>query len=458
MRTVTLLLLVCLLPVLAQATHNRAGEITYRQTADNTIEATIVTYTQESSFPADRDSLMLCWGDGTCTTVLRTNGSGESLPNDYKVNYYTGTHVYQQAGAYQLSITDFNRNDGILNVNSPNSALVEFHLQSMVTLMDFSVPNSNQSPKLLEAPIDVGFVHQPFMHTPNAVDLDGDSIAYEIVTPLRGNDVPVPNYLDLDEISPGTENSYIFDEKTGLLEWRNPQIVGQYNIAIKIKAYRNGELVDMMVRDMQILIQSEENLPPIIEIEDMEVTNIQVKVGETVNFKLTATDPEDGALDGYPEVTFTGSTFDFGAVAVATSSFGAARGDFTWEVPSDAAQAIPYRIAIKAVDSKGFATFKIIEIQVSEASVSFYTPLKELGARLFPNPSTANTFLELPDTQLGQEVTITIFDNMGRVANEQRIDNAPKEITLPTASLPKGTYFVTLQTKDIRSSSYLFIQ
>jgi len=48
----------------AQATHNRAGEITYEilDTPDGlTIRATITTYTKASSIAADRDTLDICW-------------------------------------------------------------------------------------------------------------------------------------------------------------------------------------------------------------------------------------------------------------------------------------------------------------------------------------------------------------------------------------------------------------
>ncbi|MEM9885993.1 MAG: hypothetical protein AAF849_08880, partial [Bacteroidota bacterium] len=73
------------------ATHYRAGEIRVVQVGDCndlTIEATIITYTKESSFDADRQELTLCWGDGTCSVVQRFNGPlrrGESLGNDIKV-------------------------------------------------------------------------------------------------------------------------------------------------------------------------------------------------------------------------------------------------------------------------------------------------------------------------------------------------------------------------------------
>ncbi|HMR42327.1 MAG TPA: hypothetical protein PKC40_00770, partial [Saprospiraceae bacterium] len=86
-----LLLVLALLPfsIALQATHNRAGEITVRQlgTCESLmIEATITTYTKASSRAADRDTLTICWGDGNCEKVPRSNGSGQILPNDTKLN------------------------------------------------------------------------------------------------------------------------------------------------------------------------------------------------------------------------------------------------------------------------------------------------------------------------------------------------------------------------------------
>ncbi|MBK8112548.1 MAG: hypothetical protein IPK46_20670 [Saprospiraceae bacterium] len=60
------------------ATHNRAGEITYQQIGPLTIRMTITTYTKESSIAADRDSLEVFWGDGLSQWVQRSNGKGQT--------------------------------------------------------------------------------------------------------------------------------------------------------------------------------------------------------------------------------------------------------------------------------------------------------------------------------------------------------------------------------------------
>ena len=77
------------------ATHNRAGEITYVQTGPLSIEATVTTYTKASSTGADRDSILVDWGDGETEIIFRSNGQGEIIPGeDIKINFYISTHTY----------------------------------------------------------------------------------------------------------------------------------------------------------------------------------------------------------------------------------------------------------------------------------------------------------------------------------------------------------------------------
>lgn len=50
------------------------------------IEATILTFTVASAVAADRDSLIICWGDGQCEKIERTQ---EATLGARKQNGYT---------------------------------------------------------------------------------------------------------------------------------------------------------------------------------------------------------------------------------------------------------------------------------------------------------------------------------------------------------------------------------
>ncbi len=458
MRTTVMTLIFCSFVSFLHATHNRAGEIAYKQIGPSTVQAVIITYTQASSVAADRDSLTLCWGDGTCERLIRDNMNGDTIGNDYQINRYLGTHTYSELGTYTLSMTDPNRNDNILNVNPPNSVSVEFHLQTTFTLEPLE-DGTNQSPTLLISPIDVGFVRQPFMHTPNAFDLDGDSIAYELVTPLMGINEAVPNYIQIDQIGAGAENSYTFDEQTGLLVWNSPQIVGQYNIAIKIKSYRNGTLHEEMIRDMQILIKPEANTPPEINTNPEQNVLITLKAGNSLAFDFSIHDSEDNPAEG--AVFFRVSS---GGVILENATvewyplIAALSGRFTWTPSLTDIRTMPYQIVFKATDSQGLATFKVFQVQVVENSTSIPPTFQQLGFQLFPNPATTHAQLILPDNQLNKAATITIFDNLGRLVQQQQIDKTQAMETLNTSALQSGQYSIRFQTASTTVSTLLIIQ
>lgn len=77
------------------ATHNRAGEITYVQLSDLTFEITLTTFTYTLSY-ADRPTLDIEWGDNTTSTAPRI--SMLTLPNFYRRNIYKIVHTYPGPG------------------------------------------------------------------------------------------------------------------------------------------------------------------------------------------------------------------------------------------------------------------------------------------------------------------------------------------------------------------------
>lgn len=349
------------------ATHNRAGEITFEQIGDLTFRVTIATYTKTSSVPADRDSLELFWGDGTSEFVARNNGpnnNGQPLDNDIKYNTYVATHTYPGRGEYTLSMTDPNRNAGILNVNPPNSDQIPFYIQTTLTILQPFFQGYNQSPILLQPPIDIGYVNQIFMHNPNAYDPDGDSLAYELIIPSQAVGTPVTNYLPVTTIGGTSFDS--LDPITGDYVWNTPQLAGEYNIAILIKEYRAGQLISTIVRDMQITIEPEQNRPPTIE----PIDDICVVAGDTLIFDVIGDDPDVGqeiilsATGGPLEQAISPASFnaplDYMSPVVV--------GQFVWRTDCHHARDQFYQMVFKAQDNfqgtQGGSTLRSVRIKV----------------------------------------------------------------------------------------------
>ncbi len=350
----------------ASATHNRAGEITYRQIGPLTIEMTITTYTKNSSIAADRDSLDVNWGDGSKQFVTRDNSRTKVEPNDIKINYYVATHTYPGIATYTISFLDPNRIGGILNVNYPNSIDIPFFLSTTFTLLDQQFQGFNNSAVLLQAPIDFGCVNKLFIHNPNAYDIDGDSLAYELTAPLQGLNTPVPGYKIPELIGSSQNNFFTINPITGEVRWDSPKLQGEYNIAIKIKEYRNGKLINVILRDMQILIKVCDNDPPTIN----SIDEICVIAGEKISIDIEVNDPNQ---NDKVKLTATGGPFTFkeSAVLVGPKFFTHIKfaAKLEWQTNCNHISNQYYQVVLRAADnfnadSTGLAVLKTIRIKV----------------------------------------------------------------------------------------------
>jgi hypothetical protein len=275
------------------ATHNKSGEIYFEQLPDEpqTMQVTIITYTKISAVAADKDSLLLNWGDGTSMFVERMDGLGGVVGPDIKKNFYIANHTYANPGTYTVWMADLNRNAGILNVNFPNSESVPFFLQAQL-IVDAGTSDANHAPLLLRDPVDIAYLQEPFTHIAHAFDRDGDSLVYSLIAPLQDLGTPVPNYQEPTEIGIGPNNQISIDPASGELIWDAPQVAGEYNIAILIKSYRNGVLRDIVIRDLQILVLDEENKAPNMIMSEMNRSTVELELGESVSIDIEAADPD----------------------------------------------------------------------------------------------------------------------------------------------------------------------
>ena len=423
------------------ATHNRAGEIIYEQINATTIKASIITFTKTSSGAADRDSVVICWGDGNCEFVLRVGE--EILENNFKRNVYTKIHEYNAMGNYKLSMTDPNRNGNILNVNPPNSDNVGFHIESEVNLNA-----NNNSPTLLMPPVDIAFVGQTFFHNPTAFDIDGDSIAYELVTPMSDKDIMVANYSLPSLIQAGANNNISLDPTTGDLIWESPQQAGEYSIAIKIKEYRNGNLIATMIRDMQIVVMKKDELPPSIElVENNSTTNDFI-----VNYEITAKDAKNPI-----KITAFGGPFEIDAPATFSAptdfQMGTVTAQFQWLTNSSHVREQPYQVVFKAenniLGTSGMVTLTSITIDLTNQTTTSVAEIEELfGLKFYPNPTHDQLTIELNRKDFNQKLNGQILNLNGQALRRFDILENDSKMILDINDLPQGVYILKFEMKN----------
>ncbi len=329
------LIIFWLLSFSAFATHNRAGEITFKHISGFTYEIKVVTYVKESS-PAERPNLEIYWGDGSSLDSIPRILS-VSLGNDIEKNIYKETHTYPGASPipYKLRIEDPNRNSGVINV--PNSVNIVFYIETELIINPFL--GINNSPDLLNPPIDNACVGKLYVHNPGAYDVDGDSLYYTIHESLQQGGQPIPNYT-----FPQASSSISVNPITGDLIWDSPMAIGEYNVAILIEEFRNGIKIGSILRDMQITVAPCSNNPPIIT----GPSDTCIVVGDTLDMNFNAFDIDGNSVS----FTATGGPLFSGAASFTTTAISSnVAGNLFWIPNCNDIQKGSHLISFKAADN-----------------------------------------------------------------------------------------------------------
>jgi gliding motility-associated-like protein len=318
------------------ATHNRAGEITYRQLSDLTYEITITTFTYTLSF-ADRPTLNVDWGDNT-TSVAPRIPPNLILPNYYRRNIYIINHTYPGPGIYKIEVQDPNRNAGVKNI--PNSVNVIFSISTILTVNP--AMGRDNSPILLNPPYDKAAYHHLFIHNPAAYDPDGDSLSYNITVCTREDARPIIGYT----LPPATRSIRV-DSVSGDLIWDTPADTGKFNVAMDINEWRNGKKIGVIERDMQIEVYNTNNRPPV----NGPLKDYCVQAGDTINFLFTATDPDNDNITLHATSGVFGLDSCNAHFTKVDSVKGFASSRFRWIPCYQAVRKQPYNVIFKSDDS-----------------------------------------------------------------------------------------------------------
>lgn len=368
MRKLVLIVLLLLTALPLWATHQRAAEITYQWQGGNTYEFTLTCYTYTPSLAGvQRDSLLMQWGDGFAEYVPRV--VYQNLGDDYTLNVYRALHTFSSSGTYVVSMEDPDRNYGVVNV--PNSVGVPMYIETELVISPYL--GFNSSVQLLNAPVDKGCVGKPFYHNPSAYDPDGDSLSYRLV-PCKGtNGEDIPGYS-----YPQASSLFDIDPVTGVLQWENPVLQGEYNVAIKVEEWRNGVLIGAVTRDMQILITACNNNVPIIEC----ITDTCVVAGDSLVFTASAYDPDGNSL----ALTASGAPFELTSHPAVMSPMMAEgihpSADFLWNTQCHHIRKTPYQVVIHAKDHA--SPVPLTNVHTVNISV-VGPPVEDLDAELGPN-------------------------------------------------------------------------
>ena len=267
------------------ATHLIGGEMTYTCLGNNLFEISLIIYvdcgpsnTTGTSFDqsgiitiydSDNQEIQQITISNPTSTLLSDQTVGNDcleLPSDLCIEqgvYSTIVELPPIQGGYQIAYQRCCRNPSIINVPSPGdigSTFVIYIPGSELISECNSSPAFNNYPPLAlclgdEVNLDL-----------SAFDSDGDSLVYELTTPLVG-----ANNINPTEITPppfnlipweaGYSETYPLDanpsfeisSESGTLTG-TPIFMGMFIIGVKVKEYRNDILLGEIIRDFRFLV------------------------------------------------------------------------------------------------------------------------------------------------------------------------------------------------------------
>ncbi|RSK51384.1 T9SS type A sorting domain-containing protein [Hymenobacter rigui] len=445
----------------AHATHYLAGTITYRHLPQpNQYEVQVILYTDASPNVADEPLTNLhCLPnlENGCATALQHDvtlqiprqrvellGSTQCGSFGIKKNLYTGI-VTLPPNRWTLLIDNANRKEGIINITYSVTTS-----GTIFATLDNSTGLVNNSPEFVSTDILNLNGSQYHQFTAKAAEVDGDSVAYEFVTPKQGFTAQSCPQPAAGFYQP---SHFRLDAITGVLETVPFTLVqGYYIVVIQANEFRRlngiwtkiGSIQYDMLYTARAALATNSN-PHFTTLQRGNTTldftrPIPVNPGQTIDLTLTATDPDVGqplrfsssapllysAL--YPSTTFP-----------TIQNISATQGRFTWQVPTS----LPlgrYSFAVSVTDDfcqQIGREIRAVTIEVTNRVVTGSAVPKATLLAAYPTPFREQVQFTLPKpgTQL-----ITVFDGLGRAVAHLTSRSDGHVQWQPTAALAPGLY------------------
>lgn len=241
------------------------------------------------------------------------------------------------AQGWIITYSNFSRNGAITNLSNPTNYGVTIRA-TMYPIPGASAGTcTDNSPRFLQDPYLVLCSGENYEYNMHPADEDLDSVVTILAAPMdriQGSTYNPPVDPDFVPYEPGfsvtspTPDASMnagnvpltLDSQNGHLSFRS-FTVGGFVVKVIAQSYRNGVLIAEVEREMQLIVTNcpASNNAPVINGPFGGLFETTVIAGATVNFTLTATDPEF-LQDGTPQSNYlVASGTEFGTNFTSTS-------------------------------------------------------------------------------------------------------------------------------------------
>jgi gliding motility-associated-like protein len=346
------------------ATHAAGADLTYRCLGGLVYEID-ATFYRDCNGSSEPGNLTITYKSASCgqtrtvlaNKVVGDNGNEITMPCANAPSTCNGGNspglrkwVYRATVTLPSACTDWVfsyrvccRNCTITTIQSPCAAGSELYVEAK--LDNVNAPG-NSSPHFGNMPVAFVCLGQNFNYNQYVYDLDGDSIAYELITPktsATGEVTFLPPYSTQSPMASSTPFS--FNTITGDLNFTPSQLqIGV--IAIRANEYRNGILAGSTIRDIQVYTQSCFNtLPTATGINGTSTFSVNACAGQQLCFNIQTID-----ADSLQQVNVNHNSLIQGAT-ISVGNGPRPQVQFCWTPQAGDVRTAPYQFTITVFDN-----------------------------------------------------------------------------------------------------------
>ncbi len=344
----------------AYASHAQGGDLTYTCLGGNQYRLRLAFYRDCSGVNAPAsvniDMTSVSCNQNLSTTLNPIAGTGQDVtpicpsmltvcnggnnPGVQEWIYEGNITLPQACTDWVFSFTLCCRNAAINTIVNPGgqNIYIETHLNNVAA-------PCNNSPVFSNIPVPFICSSQSYCFNHGAVDPDGDSLAYSLITPLTGPATTVTYNAPYSASQPLLSSPLVtFNNVTGDICMNPTQIVVTV-MAVRVEEWRNGVMIGSVIRDIQLhTINCTNNLPNITGINGGTTYSASICAGNNLSFYVNSSDPDLGQ-----NLTLTWNNAIAGATFT-TSPGPTPSGTFSWTPNASNISNTPYCFTITVTD------------------------------------------------------------------------------------------------------------
>jgi gliding motility-associated-like protein len=282
------------MPGNARASHAAGGEIVYEWLSGSKYKI-IFKFYRDCSGAGEPEIPELCYRN-TCTNQIFSSAMSKAailpggVPNGSPVS--VGCIGYQNSCLNPTSTIPGYREwwyldtitlpskcsawkiSAFISARNPSNNLSGLSLFYVEAMLNNDAAPTNTSAYFSVKPVPYVCVNQPYTFNNGAVDINNDSLAFEVMLPQWINDcVSTPMNCVLQNKTPPlglpsnpfqTNNTFSLDAKTGALSF-TPGEQGPQTVTIRANEYRKGVLIGSVMRDIQVQVLNYSSTSPTVD-------------------------------------------------------------------------------------------------------------------------------------------------------------------------------------------------